>query len=128
MQATRNRKARLRLELRKGRTRVKKKAKDPNRPKKPTGGAYGVFLAENRAKIVTSLPTGHKITDVAKTAGEQFKALSEEQKKPYHDKYLKKQEEYKKALEDYKAANPDADDEEEEGEEDEKEESSPENG
>merc|ERR1719273_1727069 len=102
------------LRSEKKKERGEKKSKDPNRPKKPTGGAYGVFLAENRAKIVASLPTGHKITDVAKTAGEQFKALSEEQKKPYHDKYVKKQEEYKKALGDYKAANPDAADEEEE--------------
>merc|ERR550537_1805769 len=32
------------------------KKKDPNAPKKPTGGGHGVFLAENREKIVKSLP------------------------------------------------------------------------
>merc|ERR1719161_2263037 len=79
-----------------------KRKKDANAPKKPVGGAYGVFLAENRAKIVASLPAGHKITDVTKAAGEQWKALSEAQKKPYNDKYLKKQEEYQAALAEYK--------------------------
>merc|ERR1712070_953270 len=80
-----------------------KKEKDPNKPKAPAGGAYGVFLAENRAKIVASLPKDHKITDVSKAAGEEWKALSDADKKPYQDKYAIKSEEYKKAMEEYKA-------------------------
>merc|ERR1712217_940678 len=81
--------------------------------------------AENRAKIVASLPKDHKITDVTKAAGVQWKALSDAAKKPYEAKYQKKQAEYVKALEEYKKANPDADageqddDEEEEEEEEE---------
>merc|ERR1712061_473991 len=114
--------AALRTEKRKAKDGKKKK--DPNAPKRPGGGAYGVWLAENRAKIVSSLPQGHKITDVAKAAGEQWKALSDAAKKPYEAKYTKKQEEYVKAMEEYKKANPDAeenDDEEEENEEEEDE-------
>merc|ERR1711988_727100 len=84
--------AALRAEKRKA--REGKKEKDPNAPKKPAGGGYGVFLAENRAAIVKSLPAGHKITDVTKAAGEQWKALSDAAKKPYNDEYLKKNEVY----------------------------------
>merc|ERR1719265_2035857 len=83
-----------------------KAKKDPNAPKKPSGGGYGVFLNENRAKIVQSLPAGHKITDVSKAAGVQWKALSVAAKKPYEDKYQQKKGEYAKAMEEYKKKNP----------------------
>merc|ERR1719498_1983245 len=114
--------AALRSEKRKAK---EAKKKDPNAPKKPAGGAYGVFLAENREKIVKSLPAGHKITDVSKAAGEQWKALSDTQKKPYNDKFLKKQEEYQVALAEYKKNLPEDaedDDEEDDNEEEEEEE------
>merc|ERR1711904_605012 len=58
-----------------------KKKKDANAPKQPAGGAYGIFLAENRPAIIKSLPSDHKMTDVAKAAGEQWRALSEKAKK-----------------------------------------------
>merc|ERR1712066_762691 len=106
-----------------------KKKKDPNAPKRPAGGAYGVFLSENRDKIVKSLPAGHKMTDVGKAAGEQWKALSAAAKKPYEDKYAKKQAEYKAAMEqwtkDHPAEGDDEDDEEEEDEEEEEPEEKP---
>merc|ERR1711948_5745 len=91
----------------------KRAKKDPNAPKRPAGGAYGIFLAENRAKIVSSLPKDHKMVDVAKAAGVQWKALSVAGKKPYEDKYKKKQAEYVKAMEVYKKAHPTNDAEEE---------------
>merc|ERR1712087_714863 len=97
----------------------KRAKKDPNAPKKPAGGAYGIFLAENRAKIVSTLPKDHKITDVSKAAGVQWKALSDAAKKPYEDKYQKKQAEYVKAMEEYRKANPNKDVEDDEDEDDE---------
>merc|ERR1711920_910380 len=118
--------AALRTEKRKAKDGKKKK--DPNAPKRPAGGAYGVFLAENRSKIVSSLPQGHKITDVTKAAGEQWKALSDAAKKPYEAKYAKKQQEYEKAMEEYKKANPDAEDDDEQENEDEDETPAEENG
>jgi len=83
-----------------------KKAKDPNQPKKPAGGGYGVFLAKNREEITKSLPEGHKITDVAKAAGEKWKALSEEARKPFEAEFVQKMEEYKKAMGEYRLAHP----------------------
>jgi len=115
--------AALRSEKRKA--KEGKKKKDPNAPKRPAGGAYGVFLAENRQKIVKSLPAGHKITDVAKAAGEQWKALPEAAKKPYEEKYQKLMGEFRKAMEEYKkthGADDDEDEDEDEDEEDEEEE------
>merc|ERR1719265_214446 len=114
-----------RTEKRKEREGGKKKKKDPNAPKKPAGGAYGVFLSENREKIIKTLPAGHKITDVAKAAGEQWKALPEAAKKPYDEKYQKLMGEFRKAMEEYKkthGADDDEDEDEDEDEEDEEEE------
>merc|ERR1712028_192477 len=104
-----------------------KKKKDPNAPKRPAGGGYGQFLADNRSKIVASLPKDHKMTDVGKAAGVQWKALSDAAKKPYEEKYQKKQATYKAAMEEYKKNNPDPvgedeDEDEDEDEEDEEEE------
>jgi hypothetical protein len=92
-----------------------KKAKDPNMPKRPAGGGYGKFLAENREKIVASLPKDHKMTDVGKAAGAQWKALSDDAKKPYEAAYAAAKAEYEKAMEEYKAAHPDAAESEDDG-------------
>merc|ERR1712072_1298873 len=118
--------AALRAEKRKAKEgklkKKKKKKKDPNAPKKPAGGGYGVFLSENREKIVKSLPASHKLTDVGKAAGEQWRALSAAAKAPYEDKFKKKQAAYKIAMEEWKKAHPDNDDAEEDEDEDEEDE------
>eukprot|EP00933_Yihiella_yeosuensis_P062156 TRINITY_DN650_c0_g1_i1.p1 TRINITY_DN650_c0_g1~~TRINITY_DN650_c0_g1_i1.p1 ORF type:complete len:238 (+),score=104.34 TRINITY_DN650_c0_g1_i1:149-862(+) len=87
------------------------KKKDPDAPKKPAGGGYGQYLKENRAKIAASLPKDHKMTDVGKKAGEDWRKFSEAQKKPYNDKYEKAMAAYKKEFEEYKKKNPAAEDE-----------------
>merc|ERR1712217_548472 len=112
----------LRTEKRKAKDGTLKKKKEPNAPKRPAGGAFGVWLAEKRSKIVSSLPQDHKITDVTKAAGVQWKALSDAAKKPYEAKFAKKQEEYKKAMEEYKKAHPDAEGDDEVENEDEEDE------
>jgi hypothetical protein len=108
----------LRAEKRKA--KEGKKAKDPNAPKRPAGGGYGAFLAENREAIRAGLPKGHAIFEVTKVAGVRWKALPDAAKKPYEAKFQKNMEEFKKAMEQYKAAHPDAEesdeDEDEEGE------------
>eukprot|EP00931_Biecheleriopsis_adriatica_P008539 TRINITY_DN1096_c0_g1_i1.p1 TRINITY_DN1096_c0_g1~~TRINITY_DN1096_c0_g1_i1.p1 ORF type:complete len:227 (-),score=98.18 TRINITY_DN1096_c0_g1_i1:145-765(-) len=79
-----------------------KKKKDANAPKRPQS-AYSVFLSENREAILKSLPAGaNPITDVAKKAGEQWKALSANAKKPYETTAEKLKAEYQKAMEEYK--------------------------
>lgn len=92
-----------------------KKVKDANAPKRPAGGAYGVFLADQRETIKKSLPADHKITDVTKKASELWKNISEKDKKKYEDLYVKKMETYKTAMEEYKKNGGTV--EEEEGEE-----------
>ena len=60
----------------------KKAARDPNMPKKPLSG-YLLFMADNRAKIVKSLPKDHKATEVMKEGGAQWNKLTAAKKKPY---------------------------------------------
>jgi len=115
--------AALRTEKRKAKDGKLKKKKDPNAPKKPAGGGYGVYIAENRAQITKSLPAGHKMTDVGKKAGEQWRGLSAVAKKPYDEKYQKLQATYKVAMEEWKKTHPDNDDaaDEDEGDDEDEE-------
>jgi len=72
-------------------------------PKKPTGGAYGQFLAENRPALAKEC-AGQSITAVTKLAGERFKKLGEAEKEKFQKKYLKVMEQYKKDMEAFLAA------------------------
>lgn len=98
-----------------------KKETEADKPKKPVGGAYGLFLAENRAQIVKDLPAGsNPITAVAKKAGEMFKALTEAQKAPHEAKYQEKKAKYDEELKAWtaaKGAEAEDDDDKEEDEE-----------
>jgi len=82
----------------------KKKKKDAEAPKKPVGGAYGVFQNEKRdAFTKVAQAKGEKgFGAVAKIASEAFKALSEEEKKPYQEKVDKLMKAYKLAMVAYK--------------------------
>jgi len=79
-----------------------KKTRDPKCPKRLAGGAYGVFLEENRAVIRESLPVGHKVTEIAKAASALWRALPKDAKMPYEDKYQKKFAAYQTALAAYR--------------------------
>eukprot|EP00416_Gambierdiscus_australes_P011298 CAMPEP_0171145126 /NCGR_PEP_ID=MMETSP0766_2-20121228/146904_1 /TAXON_ID=439317 /ORGANISM="Gambierdiscus australes, Strain CAWD 149" /LENGTH=220 /DNA_ID=CAMNT_0011609025 /DNA_START=43 /DNA_END=705 /DNA_ORIENTATION=+ len=92
----------LRAAKRKAKEGGKKAKKAKDAPKKPSGGGYGVFLAENRAEIVRSLPAGHRVSDVTIKAGQQWKALSASAKAPYEAKYRERLAEYQVALAEYK--------------------------
>lgn len=113
----------LRTEKRKEKEGKTKKGKDPDKPKKPAGGAYGIFVAENRERISAKLPKGSPATAVSKPASAEWKKMSDADKKPYQDKYEKKKKEYEEAMKNYKPkADDDGDDDEEEEEEAEEEE------
>jgi hypothetical protein len=85
---------------------AKMKEKDSNSPKKPVGGAYGIYLAANREAIKKALPADHKITDVAKAAGTKWAAVSDTEKMRYHRQYDANVAAYKKAMEEKVAASP----------------------
>merc|ERR1719230_1570173 len=112
----------LRAEKRKAKEAGGKKAKDPNAPKKPAGGAYGQYLAEKRPEFIEKCK-GKPITEVSKMAGAAWKKLTDAQKAPYEAKYAKAKAAYEKAMASYKPpAGEEAEDEEEEAEEEEEEE------
>jgi len=100
----------------------RKRKQDANAPKRPCGGAYGCWLAANRATIAKSLPADHKVFDVTKKAGAMWKELPAGEKKKYESEFAKKNEEYKAAMEEYKKNKPDDDGDEGDEDEDEEEE------
>ncbi|KAK4261879.1 hypothetical protein QN277_004817 [Acacia crassicarpa] len=87
-----------------------KKGKDPNKPKRPPT-AFFVFLEEFRKSFKEANPDSKDVKRVGKEAGEKWKSLSDEEKKPYLDRAAELKAEYEKALESYNAAE-DGDDQE----------------
>jgi len=84
-----------------------KKSKDEDGPKRPSGGGYGQYLAENRAELLKCLPKDcNPISDVAKLAAGRWYWLSEAQKLPYENKFAEKMKEFKAAMEAYRASKP----------------------
>jgi len=91
--------AALRTEKRKAKEGKGTKQKDPNAPKKPAGGAYGCFMAANRAAFSKQCPGS--ITGVAKLAGEKWKAVSAAEKEKYEKEYKVKAAAYQEAMKSY---------------------------
>ena len=77
-----------------------KRKKDPAAPKKPAGGAFGCFLAKNRATF-TEECKGQPVTAITKMASDRWKKLSEEDKKVYQEDYEAKRAEYEEAMKSY---------------------------
>ena len=82
-------------------TPSKERKKDANAPKRPAGGAYGCYLEENRQRFMQQCK-GQPATAVSKMAGEAWKALTAEDRKPFEDMYASKKKAYDKAKEAYK--------------------------
>jgi len=91
--------AALRTEKRKAKEGKVKKQKDVNAPKRPAGGAYGCFMAANRAAFTKQCPGS--ITAVAKLAGEKWKAASATEKEKYEKEYKTKVDAYQEAMKSY---------------------------
>ncbi|KAG9129327.1 hypothetical protein Leryth_016623, partial [Lithospermum erythrorhizon] len=75
-----------------------KKEKDPNAPKRPRT-AFFVFLDDFRKEFTEANPDSKKGSIVAKEAGEKWKSMTDEEKKPYSDKAAELKAEYDKAVE-----------------------------
>ena len=77
-----------------------KAKKDPAAPKKPAGGAFGCFLAKNRAAFTEEVK-GQPVTAITKLASEKWKSLNEDDKKVYQEEYEAKKAEYEEAKRSY---------------------------
>merc|ERR1712032_1181939 len=84
-------------EIQPRKAKKEKKVKDPNRPKRAQT-SYMLWLADSRAKIVKSLPKGAAVTDVAKAAGVEWKALTGKAKVKYEQEADKLKNKYEKDL------------------------------
>ncbi|KDP40471.1 hypothetical protein JCGZ_24470 [Jatropha curcas] len=75
-----------------------KKASDPNKPKRPPT-AFFIFMDEFRKLFKEANPDSKDVKKVAKEAGEKWKSMTEEEKKPYVDKAATLKAEYNRASE-----------------------------
>jgi len=66
-------------------------------PKKPVGGAFGVFVGEKRAEFQKACE-GKGVSEVSKMAGEEWKKLSEQDREPYQKKYEAAKQQYDQDL------------------------------
>jgi len=89
----------------------KKAKKEANKdaPKRPAGGAFGVWLNKHRAEIFKTLPAGSKCTAVAPVASSRWKAMSEAEKEPYEKEYKDLKAKYDLEVKAWKDAKGDAD-------------------
>ncbi|BDD56939.1 Non-histone chromosomal protein 6 [Monascus purpureus] len=94
---------------RKTKTRVEKKKKDPNAPKRGLS-AYMFFANEQREKVREENP-GISFGQVGKMLGEKWKALSDDERRPYVEKAAADKKRYDEEKKSYLAG--DADEEEE---------------
>eukprot|EP00439_Symbiodinium_sp_Y106_P077144 s71_g16.t1 len=80
--------------------KASKPKKDPAAPKKPAGGAFGCFLAKNRAAFTKEVE-GQPVTAITKLASEKWKKLSEDEKKVFQAEYETKKADYEEAKKSY---------------------------
>jgi len=76
----------------------KGKTVDPNKPKRPPT-AYFLFLADFRIRMAGK---GVEHRDLLKMAGEEWRALSDEDKKPYEKGALEQSKKYEAAMSEYR--------------------------
>jgi len=74
-----------------------KKAKNENAVKRPLS-AYLYFTKDFREERAAKGLDNSKVNEVAKLAGERWKSMTDEQKKPYNDKAAVDRERYQKEV------------------------------
>lgn len=87
-------KARYQVEI----AAYKGKTVDPNKPKRPPT-AYFLFLADFRIRMAGK---GVEHKDLLKMAGEEWRGLSDEEKKPYEKGALEQSKKYEVAMTEYR--------------------------
>ncbi|XP_067119603.1 uncharacterized protein [Centruroides vittatus] len=77
-----------------------KPAKDTNKPKRP-GTAFMLFMADFRKEMAGKEPEGG-VAALAKLAGERWRGMSEEDKRPYVEKQNEERVRYEQSMEEYR--------------------------
>jgi high mobility group protein B3 len=81
-------------------TKKDKKAKDPNKPKRPAS-AFFIFMEEFRQQYKEKHPNNKSVSVVGKAGGDKWKSLSDAEKAPYAAKAEKRKAEYEKNMKAY---------------------------
>lgn len=79
-------------------TKKTKKEKDPSKPKQPMS-AFFLYSQERRADL---LGEGNNLLEASKIIGEEWKKMTEEQKRPYEEIAKENKEKYQQEMELYK--------------------------
>lgn len=93
--------------------KLSKKAKDPNKPKRPPS-AFFVFMEGFRKQYKESHPKNKSVAVVGKAGGDKWKSMSDAEKAPFQEQAEKRKKEYEKTMAIYnkKQAEGNADDDE----------------
>lgn len=78
------------------------KVKDPAAPKKPVGGAYQCYMAENRQKFAEQCK-GQPSSAITKLGADSWAKISAKEKKRFEEAYEVKKTEYETAKKAYEA-------------------------
>ncbi|CAD6188199.1 unnamed protein product [Caenorhabditis auriculariae] len=81
-----------------GEEKKQKRKKDPNAPKRGQS-AYMIWFNDNRSSIKKA---GDSVADTARRAGEQWKAMDADEKRPYEKKAKEDKERYDAEMKEYK--------------------------
>jgi hypothetical protein len=89
-------------------SRDAKPAKDKDAPKRPAGGAYGIFMSEKREEFKTKAVAAgdHPITGTAKLASAAWKDVGEAEKAEYEKKYQEAKAKYEEDMAAYRLSKP----------------------
>merc|ERR1711879_47645 len=84
-----------------GLTKMVKSISDPNAPKRPAT-AFFQWRSKYHNKIKQSMPVNHTFGELARKFSEQWKSMSEAEKKPFEAKYESQKKTYDKLMAAYK--------------------------
>lgn len=78
--------------------------KEKARPRKPSGGAFGVYLSDHRAELARELPVSATLGALNRLAGQRWKALSAQERSLYEERYRSMRSSYSDLMLQYSAA------------------------
>ncbi|KAL3514874.1 hypothetical protein ACH5RR_027591 [Cinchona calisaya] len=88
------------LGVKRGKQKREKKAKDPNKPKRPPT-AFLIFMEGFRKQFKEKNPESKSVAAVSKAGGGEWKSLTEEEKASYKATADKRKQEYDRQMQAY---------------------------
>lgn len=84
--------------------REKEEREKGSRPRKPSGGAFGVYLSDHRMELKRELPVSATLGALNRLAGQRWKALSAQERSLYEERYRSMRSQYGDLMQQFSAA------------------------